>query len=113
VHQCYNARVHAADKESRAVKLSREQVLHIAELAKLGITEEETERFAEQLSEILDYAEMLNRLDTAAIPPTAQAIAQCNVTRPDQVRPSLTPAEVLANAPQRQGDYFRVKPILD
>jgi aspartyl-tRNA(Asn)/glutamyl-tRNA(Gln) amidotransferase subunit C len=95
------------------VKLSREQVLHIAELAKLGITEEETERFAEQLSEILDYAEILNRLDTSAIPPTAQAITQRNVTRPDEVRPSLTPAEVLANAPQRQDDYFRVKPILD
>jgi aspartyl-tRNA(Asn)/glutamyl-tRNA(Gln) amidotransferase subunit C len=95
------------------VRLSREQVLHIAELAKLGITEEETERFAEQLSEILDYAEMLNRLDTDAIPPTAQAVTQRNVTRPDQVRPSLTPAEVLANAPQRQDDYFRVKPILD
>jgi aspartyl-tRNA(Asn)/glutamyl-tRNA(Gln) amidotransferase subunit C len=95
------------------VKLSREQVLHIAELAKLGITEEETECFAEQLSEILDYAEMLNRLDTDAIPPTAQAIVQRNVTRPDQVRPSLTPSEVLANAPHRQGDYFRVKPILD
>jgi len=95
------------------VKLSREQVLHIAELAKLGLTEEETERFAEQLSAILDYAEMLNRLDTSAIPPTAQAIFQRNVTRPDEVRSSLSPDEILANAPQREGNYFRVKAILE
>lgn len=95
------------------MKLSREQVLHIAELAKLGITEEETELFAEQLSEILDYAEMLNRLDTDAISPTAQAIHICNVTRADKVRPSLTPEQALANAPQRQGDHFKVKPILE
>jgi aspartyl-tRNA(Asn)/glutamyl-tRNA(Gln) amidotransferase subunit C len=95
------------------VKLSREQVLHIAELAKLGITEEETELFAEQLSEILDYAEMLNRLDTTSISPTAQAMVLRNITRADQVAPSLTPDEILSNAPQRQGNYFRVKPILD
>jgi aspartyl-tRNA(Asn)/glutamyl-tRNA(Gln) amidotransferase subunit C len=95
------------------VKLSREQVLHIAELAKLGITEEETELFAEQLSEILDYADMLNRLDTTSISPTAQAMVLRNITRADQVAPSLTPDEILSNAPQRQGNYFRVKPILD
>ena len=96
-----------------AVKLSREQVLHIAELAKLGLTEEETERFAEQLSAILDYAEMLNRLDTSAIPPTAQAISQRNVTRPDEVRGSLPPEEILANAPRREGNYFQVEAILE
>lgn len=95
------------------MKLTREQVQHIAELAKLGITEEETELFAEQLSEILEYVEMLNRLDTDAIPPTAQAIVMRNVTRPDQVIPSLAPEELLANAPQRQDNYFKVKPILD
>jgi aspartyl-tRNA(Asn)/glutamyl-tRNA(Gln) amidotransferase subunit C len=56
------------------MKLSREQVLHIAELAKLALTEEEVELFAEQLSEILEYAERLNALDTEAIPPTAQPL---------------------------------------
>lgn len=95
------------------MKLSREQVLHIAELAKLGLTEEETEQYAEQLSAILDHAEVLNGLDTDAIPPTAQVIALSNVTRPDVVRPSLTPGEVLANAPRRQDDYIKVMPILD
>ncbi|NLG50339.1 MAG: Asp-tRNA(Asn)/Glu-tRNA(Gln) amidotransferase subunit GatC [Chloroflexi bacterium] len=95
------------------VKLSREQVLHIAELAKLELTEAEVELFAGQLSDILEYAEKLNRLDTEAIPPTAQVIDQRNVTRPDTVRPSLPPDQVLANAPQRQDDYFEVKQILD
>lgn len=95
------------------MKLTREQVLHIAELAKLGITEAETELFAEQLSEILEYAEMLNRLDTDAIPPTAQAIRMLNVMRRDEVQPSLTPEEVLANAPRRKDDLFEVKAILE
>jgi aspartyl-tRNA(Asn)/glutamyl-tRNA(Gln) amidotransferase subunit C len=95
------------------VRLTREQVLHIAELAKLGLTGEETELFAEQLSEILDYASMLNRLDTESIPPTAQAIGRVNVLREDVVQPSLSPEEALANAPQRRNDYFQVKPILE
>jgi len=100
-------------ERAEPVRLSRDQVLHIAELAKLGITEAETEIFAEQLSEILDYAEMLNRLDTDAIPPTAQAIGRTNVMRADRVEPSLSPDEVLANAPRRKDDMFEVQPILD
>ena len=95
------------------MKLSREQVRHIAELAKLGITEEEAELFAGQLSEILEYAQMLNQLDTSAIPPTAQAIPMRSVTRRDEVQPSLSPDKILANAPQRQGNCFKVKLILD
>jgi len=88
-------------------------VRHIAELAKLGITEEEAELFAGQLSEILEYAQMLNQLDTSAIPPTAQAIRMRSVTRRDEVQPSLSPDKILANAPQRQGNCFKVKLILD
>ncbi|HUV94895.1 MAG TPA: Asp-tRNA(Asn)/Glu-tRNA(Gln) amidotransferase subunit GatC [Anaerolineae bacterium] len=95
------------------MRLSREQVQHIAELAKLGITEEEAELFAGQLSEILEYAQMLNQLDTSAIPPTAQAIPMRSVTRRDEVQPSLSPDKILANAPQRQGNCFKVKLILD
>ncbi len=95
------------------MKLDREQVLHIAELAKLSLTEEETELFSEQLSEVLAYFEQLQELDTDDIPPTAQAIYQRNVMRPDTTAPCLTPDEALANAPQRKGDYFQVKPILD
>lgn len=95
------------------MKLRREEVLHIAELIKLALSEEETELFAEQLSEILDYAQKLNQLDTDAIPPTAQAIYRRNVTRADVPRPSLSPEEALANAPQRQDGFFRVRPILE
>ena len=95
-----------------ARRLDREQVLHIAELAKVALSAEEIDLLAEQLSEILDYFEILNRMDTSAIPPTAQPITVRNVTRPDEVELSLTPDEVLAHAPKRDGDFFRVKPIL-
>ncbi|MFP3896270.1 MAG: Asp-tRNA(Asn)/Glu-tRNA(Gln) amidotransferase subunit GatC [Anaerolineales bacterium] len=95
------------------MKLSREEVLHISELAKLGISEEETERFADQLSDILDYFDMLSRLDTSAISPTAQAIHMRNVIRPDEVEPSLSLEEALGNAPAREGNFFRVEPILE
>ena len=95
------------------MKLRRDEVLHIAELIKLSLSEEETELFAEQLSEILDYAQKLNQLDTDAISPTAQAIYRRNVTRPDVARPSLSPEEALANAPQRENGFFRVRPILE
>lgn len=95
------------------MKLSREQVLHIAELARLGLSDKETDLFAEQLSDILGYIEKLNRLDTDDIHPTAQTIRMRNVTRADEVSPSLSPDEALANAPKRRDDTFLVKPILD
>jgi len=94
------------------LKLSREQVLHIAELARLGLSDEETDLFAEQLSDILGYIEKLNRLATDDIHPTAQTIRMRNVTRADEVSPSLAPDEALANAPKRRDDAL-VKPILD
>ncbi|NLT74010.1 MAG: Asp-tRNA(Asn)/Glu-tRNA(Gln) amidotransferase subunit GatC [Chloroflexi bacterium] len=93
--------------------LSREQVQHIAELARLELSEQETELFVEQLSAILDYAEQLNDLDTDAVPPTAQVLALRNVMRSDELQPCLTPDQALANAPQRQDAYFRVRAILE
>ena len=95
------------------MKLSHEEVRHIAELAKLGITDEEVEQFSEQLSAILEYAEMINRLDTDAIPPTAQVIELRNVMRDDEPRPSSPVEEILANAPRREEDRFQVQAILD
>ena len=94
-------------------QLSREQVLHIAELAKLELSEEETAVFTRQLSGILDYAAKINDLDTDAIPPTAQAIPMRNVTRPDTIAPSLTQDEALGNAPDRRDDLVRVRAIFD
>lgn len=95
--------------------LTREQVAHIAELAKLKLTDEETERMTRQLSEILDYAARLNELDTAAIAPTASVIPNQNVMRPDKVTPSLTREEVMANAPDTdpKREFFRVRAILE
>ena len=94
------------------MRLGREQVLHMAELAKLALTESETELFVEQLSEILAHFEVLNQLDTSAIPATAQTIHQRNVTRPDDCKPSLPTDQALATAPERDGQYFAVKRIL-
>jgi aspartyl-tRNA(Asn)/glutamyl-tRNA(Gln) amidotransferase subunit C len=93
--------------------LSRDQVLHIAELARLGLTEAETTLFCEQLSAILEYAEQLNDLDTGAIPPTAQVLSLRNVLREDEPWPCLTQEEALANAPAQQDGYFKVRPILE
>jgi len=95
------------------VKISRDQVEHIAELAKLDLTEAEVEMYAEQLSAILDYVEQLNRLDTSAIPPTASVLPLHNVLRADEARPSLPTGEALANAPDAAQDQFRVAAVLD
>lgn len=97
------------------MSLTREQVSHIAELAKLELTEQEIERMTEQLSAILEYAERLNQLDTEAIAPTASVIPNQNVMRPDVVTPSLTREQVLQNAPDTDDnrEFFRVRAILE
>ncbi|HZU04537.1 MAG TPA: Asp-tRNA(Asn)/Glu-tRNA(Gln) amidotransferase subunit GatC [Chloroflexota bacterium] len=93
--------------------ITREDVDHIAFLARLGLTEAERERLRTELGQILAYMQVLQRLDTSAIPPTAQVIPLQNVMRPDEVCPSLSVAEVLANAPAREEAYFRVAPVLE
>jgi aspartyl-tRNA(Asn)/glutamyl-tRNA(Gln) amidotransferase subunit C len=95
------------------MKLSREEVQHIARLARLGMTDTELERFREQLSNILENFEILQQVDTSDVPPTAQAIPLQNVVRDDKVAPSLPPDDVLANAPQKEGELFRVKAVLE
>jgi len=95
------------------MKLSRAEVEHIAELAKLELTEEEKIKFCEQLSAILEYAEMLQQLDTEAIPPTATVLLLQNVMRPDEVAPSLPQEDILANAPDAAEGCFRVRAILE
>lgn len=95
------------------MKLSREEVLHIARLARLGLTEAEVDRMGEQLSNILENFEVLKRVDTTNVPPTAQSIALQNVMRGDEVAPSLPANEVLANAPRKEDDLFRVRAVLE
>ena len=94
-------------------KLSYDEVEHIAELAKLSLTGEERERFGEQLSAILEYAEVLQRLDTEAIPPTATVLPLQSVMAMDQVRPSFPRQDILANAPETEDGCFKVQAILE
>ena len=91
--------------------LTRQEVEHIAGLARLELTQEEAARFQEQLSAILDYAQALQQLDTEAIPPTAHILSRSNVTRPDRARPSWPRQDILANAPAAQDGMFKVKAV--
>lgn len=93
--------------------ITRQDVQHIAELAKLNLTAAEETLYQEQLSAILDYAQRLNMLDTAAIPPTATVLPLHSIMRDDVARPSLPVADILANAPARAGDSFEVHVILE
>ena len=96
------------------MSLSREQVQHIARLARVGLSEEDVGHFSEQLSEILDYFERLSQVDTEGVRPTAHTLTLHNVMREvDEPGPCLAAEAVLANAPVREGDYFRVKVILE
>ena len=93
--------------------LSDEDVLHVAELARLALSEEERARLREQLSSILGYMESLNELDTGAILPTAQVIESVTVMRDDAVHRSLDRAVALQNAPHEEDDCFRVDAVLE
>jgi aspartyl-tRNA(Asn)/glutamyl-tRNA(Gln) amidotransferase subunit C len=93
------------------MKLSREQIEGVAHLARLELNEAEKERMREELAPILTYFEILKELDTEHIPPTAQVIAVQNLMRPDEVRDSAPLNEVLANAPGKEADYFRVRAV--
>jgi aspartyl-tRNA(Asn)/glutamyl-tRNA(Gln) amidotransferase subunit C len=95
------------------MSISREDVEHVAHLARLGLTDEEKHRFADQLTQILGAMRVIDALDTSAIPPTAQVIPLRNVMRDDEAGPSLDREEILKNAPRRRGDYFLVPPVLE
>lgn len=95
------------------MSLSRDEVKHIAELAKLNLTADEETLYQEQLSAILDYAGRLNTLDVEAIPPTATVLPLRSIMRPDEARPSLPVEQILANAPARSNDSFEVSAVLE
>ena len=95
------------------MKLSREEVKHIATLARLGLTEADVEKLREQLSNILENFEALKQVDTTDVPPTSHPVALTNVLRDDEVAPSFPPEEILANAPQEENGCFRVRAVLE
>jgi aspartyl-tRNA(Asn)/glutamyl-tRNA(Gln) amidotransferase subunit C len=102
-----------ATAEGASVKLDLATVEHIAALARLGLTDAEQQRMLSQLSGVLDHISLLQEVDTADIPPTAQVIELQSVMRDDVVRPSLPRELVLRNAPRQQDGYFRVNAVLD
>ena len=90
--------------------ITREQVLHVASLAEIDLTEDELERMAEQLTAILDAVGKVSELDLAEVPPTSHPLSVVNAFRSDEPRPSLSHDDVFANAPAREDDLFRVPP---
>lgn len=89
------------------------EVEHIAELARLALSDEEKELYAQQLSDILDYAERLQKVDTGDVPPLTGVLPLDTVLRDDVAQDSLPPAELLKNTADKQGDSFRVNAVLD
>ena len=95
------------------MKLTQDEVQHIAELARLALSDDERALYQEQLSAILEYFERLQELDTEAIPPTASVLPLRNVMRPDEPRSSLSREEILATAPDADEGCFQVPAVLD
>jgi aspartyl-tRNA(Asn)/glutamyl-tRNA(Gln) amidotransferase subunit C len=90
------------------VAITREEVLHVAQLARLELTDDEVERFREQLNAILEAVGKVSELDLADVEPTAHPLDLVNTWGDDESRPSLSVDDALANAPDREGDFFRV-----
>jgi aspartyl-tRNA(Asn)/glutamyl-tRNA(Gln) amidotransferase subunit C len=95
------------------MKINREEVVHVAKLARLAMTPEETERFTAQLSNILTYVEKLNQADTSRVEPTSHVLPLSNVFREDQARPSLGSDKALENAREKEGPFFKVPKIIE
>ena len=90
--------------------IDRDQLLHVARLARLELREEEVERLGAQLNDILAAVSKVSELDLSDVPPTSHPLDVVNVWADDEPRPSLPVEEALANAPEREGSYFKVPP---
>lgn len=95
-----------------AQPISKQEVAHVARLARLALTEEELELYTTQLASVLQHAEDIEALDIAEVPPTAHPFPLTNVLRQDEPRPCLDREEVLAQAPEVEADRFRIPRIL-
>ena len=94
-------------------KITMREVEQVARLARLALSDAEKERMRRELDGILSYIDKLRALDTEGVPPTCHAVPMTNVMREDEPVPSLPQADMLANAPDRSGDFFRVPKIIE
>jgi len=104
---------HHYHRAAMAVRITRQDVEHVARLARLALTEAEIEQFTEQLTVILEHAAQVSALDTAAVAPTAHPLPLVNVFRPDEPRPCLPRDAALQMAPAEEDGRFRVPRILE
>jgi aspartyl-tRNA(Asn)/glutamyl-tRNA(Gln) amidotransferase subunit C len=95
-----------------AEELTREQVLHVAKLSRLKLEEEDIASFSKQLSDILSYVDKLNELDTSDVEPLAHVLPVNNILRDDEPSPAMSVDDALANAPERDGPFFKVPKVL-
>jgi aspartyl-tRNA(Asn)/glutamyl-tRNA(Gln) amidotransferase subunit C len=95
------------------VKITKEQIQHIAVLSRLNLSEEEKDLFGSQLSSILDYMDQLNELDTRETEPTSHVLSLSNVMRDDIPASSLPREEAFKNAPSRSENFYRVPKIIE
>lgn len=95
------------------MRLTPEEVEHVALLARLRLTDEERERFTTQLNSILEHFEQLEQIDTSDVPPMSHAVPMSNVLRKDEPGESLTPEEALQNAPGEARDCFQVPRVIE
>jgi aspartyl-tRNA(Asn)/glutamyl-tRNA(Gln) amidotransferase subunit C len=93
--------------------IDRKDVEHVARLARLSLSEAELERMRGQLAAILEYIEKLKAVDVAGVEPTSHAVPLVNVMREDEVEPSADHEAMMANAPERSGEFFRVPRIIE
>ena len=93
--------------------LTSDEVRHVALLTRIRLTEQEVELYRSQMDDILEHFQMLQELDTNQVPPTSHSLPLDTVMREDETKPCLDKEDVLSNAPRREGDYFRVKAVLE
>jgi len=93
--------------------ITREEVRHVAMLFRMGLSEADITKFQQQLSQIIDYFQILQQIDTEGVPPTSHTLPLENVMRDDEPRPSYPAEDILANAPLSEGGFFRVRAVLE
>jgi len=95
------------------MSITREDVRHVAALARLSFSDEEEERLTEELSQILEYVEKLDELDTSGVPPMSHVLDVANVVRPDEVTSRIDQADALEPAPEASDQFFQVPQVVE